>query len=395
MIKKYKILTILSSVFLVSCATTNKFDLADYDKLLDNPYPPISLHILRNNSEFRSECYEYDQKSLLHHCVIDQFDMGKIYVQLAESGQFHNVDYDGNNADYELHLSVAGYNHESGKELGQAALAGASLLLLPTVVSAEVKVDASLTWHGFELKRYRYDLPFTQKVSLFNANHDSEKDIAEMITSHLIKGFQDDDVFSAEFLWTALDASNYQEDLTLPDVAGRYLKTIEHRFQHPLLGVQNRYTHENFPLFAIDTFVYPVAHWDYRDQETALRREMIDIQDDIKITLRTSGIDELRFEDIEIMERFGVESPIFKLRGEYTTNDNEILETYIYLGIQKDKFVKIRVSRESGDERSEESFSDLAEAFLEDFLDSIEVPEESLFMLKLRQQWRSTPTASN
>jgi len=388
-------ITPLLLLILAGCTTPNQFEVAEYNQLLDNPHPPLSIYRYQNNPEFREECHAYDQQSILHHCILDQLSFSKIQSEFIESGQFQQVNLGGNQSDYQLYLSIAGYNHEGGEEIGQAALAGATLLLLPMSVSANIKVDALLSWQGFELKRYRYDLPFTSNVSLLTANQDTDGDVAKMVASHLIKDFQEEDTFSSEFLLSSINASNYKENLKTPDAAGAYLKTNEHLYHHPFQGLQSRYTHSDFPVDYIDSFVYPVRHWEIEDVELSLEREIQNIKDDIEIYARTYELKELVFNESELRRNVAEFPAIYYLKGTYQGEDGISYATYVYLGMQKDKLVKLRSTVEiQNDEvmnRVEASF----ELFAQEYFEMVDVPDESLFMLKLRKEWRNMPEAES
>ena len=379
----------LACLSLCACTPTNNFIVADYNKFFDEPYPPVTVKLLRNNAEFRESCHHYNQQSVLHVCTIDAFDLSRLFVELASSEQFYQVSYGESQTDYELYISIATYDYSEGSELAQSALAGATLMLMPLAIKTDIKVDAFLAWNGQPLKHYQYDLPFTEKVSLFTAHKDTEGDIAKMLASHLLKDFQKDNVFSPEFLWAELDASNYKRDLVTPKTAGFYLKSEEHQFQHPFQGFHTRYTHADFPIDGIDSYVYPIQHWDYTNKESMLKQEVLNIKEDIDIVMQTNGGSDLTLNEIESITQAGGAGEIKFLEGSFTNSTGTRIATYASLGIQKDKFVKLRASVEMTAPQDVKLFKEAFRQFNRDYFSGINVPEESLFMFEIRKLWRN------
>lgn len=380
-----KLLLVAACAGLIGCATTNQVTEAEYNTLPGERFPATAIYYQKPGGEFQNECTEFAKLSLLHHCTMNDFDLSKVHIELSNTELFEGVGYAQDDLDYHLLIGVAGYNRESGEDLGNAVISGATLMLVPMTTSIQLKVDALLLWNGEPLKRYQYEIPFETSVSLFSNHEDAETDIARSVASHLVKGFQDDNIYSQDYLHKHLDSTNYETDLVLPEEVGNFLKSESYKYHNPLLGIQTRFTHQDFQFDYVDTFVYPIAHWTYKDHKQVLEREAKNIRNDMNSLEQSGGVEtfEVGEDRIEQWDLQGNPTPVLSFSGSFVDNNGIPFQTHTYLTIKEDKLVKLRATfAQTGQS------PDSIDTFAKDFYPQVQIPKESEFMSKLRKEWR-------
>ncbi|GLS26035.1 hypothetical protein [Marinibactrum halimedae] len=363
------------------CATTNQFVVAQYNTTATEKFPNLSVFYQHPPKALRTFCEEFDQKSLLHHCSLNDIGLNKFHNALDDSQLFEGVYYANQDVDYKLLISTAHYNHEGGDELGQAVIAGATLMLAPVIVNTDIKVDASLTWNGQVIKHMQYDLPFTNNITLFTAQQDHKQDMATSVVSHIIRDFQQENLFSASLLYQKLDATDYTT-ATLPETTRHFIRSDHYQFHHPFNGLMTRYTHKTFEFDHIDAFIYPIRHWDLNNDSFLLSEELDNYKREMEIYLKEAKFSELNIiEATQVsIENNNTKIPAAYLKATYQTDEQQSVTTILYIFRNKDKFVKVRSTYES-----EANLSDQVVTFSQELASRISVPDESLYMMKARK----------
>ena len=389
---KYRLLLVLVSL-LAGCATTNQLTLASYN--YDNAplLPELSVFSARPDTSFASECEEFDAKSMLHHCEINSLELNYLYSQLKEPGIFREVSYANRDTPYRLVFTTAFYNLEDGSELGSAVVAGATLMLMPLVMEVELKVDVRLLWHDYELKRYQYTLPMEMRASLLSMEQDHDRDAAKTIISHLLSDLQDTEVFTPQYLAREIQATNYTA-LVVPDNAGMYRRQGSHVYESPFLGASFRYLNQRQSVDHADIYIYPIrsAHW--RDYDAVLENEAANIRKDIEYMQTTGEYFGLKFSDTTKLlypDAQGSSSvPWLSFEAEYADSLENLYVSRTYITISKDKFIKVRQTELAGENVDADSQGQQQEIpeFLKQWLGAINIPDESVFMAKVRKGWR-------
>ncbi len=377
----------LGAVFLAGCATTNEFVVVDYNTILEEKLPPISVYYQNPTDELNQFCDAYDSQSVLHDCATNIIDLENFYNEFNQSNLFERVYYAEQDVDFKVLISTANYSHSSGVDIGKAALAGATLLLAPITSDQDIKIDVAVTWKDHLIHRFQSDIPFTTNANLFTADQKPEADMAQSISSYLMKDFQENSVFTPEFLSKEIQSSNYALELNLPEFMGEYELSENKIFHNPLNGVINRYTHEEFQFDYVDIFVYPVRHWQLDNHQALMDREIDIIKKEIDLLLKESDSSNALYSEPEFysIDVSGKELSLAFLSGNYFSKDNQSYQTVIYLYRVKDKFVKFRSTFEAG-----VNLNDKIKDFVDSIAREITVPEESLFMAQIRQSWRAS-----
>jgi hypothetical protein len=379
------LITLLTIIFSAGCATTNQMDIATFESNPNLKLPPISVFMKRPSDLFRGECSEFDNKSVLNHCELNNIDLGKFRDEVKSSGIFQDVFYADGDVGYRILLTTGLYNREGGGDLGSAVIAGATLMLAPMIITANVKVEASLYWYEYELKHFSYDLPMEIRASLLTMNQDTDQDIAKSIASHVISDIQKEDLFSPELLSQSIQSSNYKADLTTPDSVSEYTKAGLNIYNHPFFGVQVRYLNELFNTDYADVFIYPVRSPEWENQKTILDKEMTNIRKDIELSQKENQLTPLNYDEVKFIQMdYGTKKvPVLFFEHEYSDTLSNIFTSRTYLTIKKDKFLKIRHTFIKDDAQKSISYN-----FAKELFNKISVPDESLFMAKIRKQWR-------
>ncbi len=379
-------LTLLVAILLSGCATTNQFTLAEFETADEAKLPAISVFYKRPADEFRQACAEFDQQSLLHHCRLNRLNLAKFRTEMKAPGIFQDVHYANEEVDYQLIVSTAAYNFEGGDDLGSAVVAGATLMVAPMISSSDIKVDASLYWHGFELKTFQYDIPFEMRSSLMSLNQDTDQDLAKSIASHLLRDLQAEELFTPQYLASQLHSTDYAKTTQFPDQAEGYFRQGAFIYTHPFNGMQVRYLHPEKPEDFIDVFVYPVRnpYWQ-QDQQQLLTKEVGNVRKDAELVLTEREFTDIHFgQDSRYLWQINHNTlPVHFFEHEYT---DLIINTHVsntYLTIVGDKFVKVRHSALKDFTSQQE-----IDAFTRNLLSAIQIPGESTFMAKLRKEWR-------
>lgn len=379
----------LGFALLTGCATTNQFTVAEYDDLPDEKLPPVSIYFQTPSDELSEFCSNYDKQSAWHFCATNNVRLQYFYEEFKNTNLFENVYYAESDVDFNILISVANYSQTSGKSIGQNTLSAATLLIAPLTSKETYRVDAALVWNGELIEQYQQDIPFVANSNLFTADQNDSADIAKSITSHIVKDFQEKNVFAPENVGKKLNASNYTDGLILPEYSSEYELNSRKVFHNPLYGSLGRYVHEQFDFDSIDVFVYPIRHWALDNSEKLLSRELEIVQKEINIFLKENDIPEAHFESPQLYSIDRVingeteKLQITSVKGSYIVDNQTQINTVIYLYQLKDKYVKYRASY-----ANDADLTDQIKRFVEVNAQELQVPEESLFMAKLRQSWK-------
>ncbi len=380
---------LIGSVFvllaLVACSATNKMIVADYDIRIEKQLPTITVFLKRPTDDFRERCLNFDNASVLNHCQLNQLNLSKFATELKQSGLFEDVEYANKDIGYRLLVTTGTYNAEGGEDIGNALIAGATMMLAPIVVSTDIKVDAVLFWYGYELKRFQYELPFEERRSILTMGQDTERDIAKSIASHILRDIQSKKLFTANYLSKTIKSSDYENTLKAPKEMGNFFRQATVIYNHPFGGARMRYSRETSLSGHVDVFVYPIRSAFWQNEMDILGKEVANIKKDIEWVNTENETKTLRMDDHEPITVSSTKGDINAVMFESEFLDslsNEYL-SQTYLMIMKDKFVKVRhTALKGGPSRKD------INTFVNQLVDQITVPEESLFMARLRKNWR-------
>ena len=379
----------LLPLILTGCSSTNQIIVADYIIDSEKKLPSVTVFLQRPSEAFRQECETFDSKSVLHHCLLNRLNLSKFSQEIQQSGLFNDVFYANQDIDYRLLVTTGSYNLEGGDDLGSAIISGATLMLTPTIISTNIKVEASLYWYEYELKRFQYDLPVQLRASLFSLNQDTERDIAKSVASHILRDIQSEELFSPSYIAKILQSSDYKNSLKAPDQAENYLRYDTFIFNHPFQGAMVRYLEDAYPSDNIDVFVYPVRATSWESNEETLSKEIANTKKDIELSNKENNVETVRVDNSNPLS-FQRNGQVINALAFESEHHDSLYNEYIsqtYLMIINDKFVKVRHTTLKGGS----SRKDLGR-FVQQIASNIVIPSESLFMAKVRKRWREEDT---
>ncbi|WP_444886961.1 hypothetical protein [Microbulbifer sp. JMSA008] len=379
-----KLLLCLAALSLVGCATTDEYSVEKYSGF-EQSLPALSLFAKMPGEDFERRCNDYSESSLLKYCQYGVVDYTELLGQLEASTAFSSVHSGNDDIPYQLLITSAGYSEEGIEDIGEAVIAGATLMLAPMRTTQDIHIDAILTWHGLPLKRYQLEFPFTTTISLFTSPLAAKRDLAKVVAGELIALLQEDRVMAPEYLYQSIGASDYHSALNLPESVGEYVSNPLVLASHPLFGAQTRYVHRQFQFDSVDVFVYPIPNWEWGDLKQAQVEELDRVREELELVEREAQwqVLDLSEEASEIWRVQGQDMPVTRLSGYFLAADGERFDTHTYLFVRKDKFIKVRASF-SGEGRSREE----VETFARGLIAQANVPSESRFMANVRENWR-------
>lgn len=369
---------LLAILLLSACATTPNRHVADYDKNAGAVYPPVSFFISPPSNQLMEECTAFDNASVMQHCNINQFDSALYWQQLYTSGLFEKVSFGGKDSDYQVVISTANMSRETATDITKAALARATLLLVPVDNDFPVRAEVAVLWRSILIKRFDYSVPFSQTMSLFHKPEDGARNFAETLVSYFLRDIEQEQVFSGAFLLSALNDSDYIHDLKAPDQLLDFNLIGQYVFPNPLFGTQLRYANPKFQDDYLDVFVYPIRRTDWQDTHDVIQQELDNSREETELFYQEQQKPLVleRNQDIR-WQQDGREFYGGYFEGH--VDDLEPLPTSTYVFIQGDKFIKLRCSFPA----------EYAEQLVKVLLSALMVPDESLFMTQLRQHHRT------
>jgi hypothetical protein len=184
-------------------------------------------------------------------------------------------------------------------------------------------------------------------------------------------------VLHPQFLFQQVKASDYFNELSVPEnVAGFYRQQMQLQ-QDPTRGTLVRYEHEEFPSAIIDVYVYPIVKHDYQDKHQELM--YLELTKDLQVIEAISEHRDIK--TINIGEISSIENGmVFEVHA-----DDGIEEMYTsqYIFVQEDKFIKFSANMPA-------QFSD---TMVQEVMSSIAVPPPSEIMNAFRDVDRAFSTA--
>ncbi|MCB1704133.1 MAG: hypothetical protein KDI17_04675 [Halioglobus sp.] len=367
------------------CTTTTKPKVsAESNVYGDVLWPEVSLFYKEPSDALRERCIEFDQASLLQHCDLRLLTLDYELEQLRESNYFAAVKFADSNVDFAIAITQASFLDESAGGIANAALSGATLLLVPFTQEYDIVVEVLILWRGHVIRETSYEFTFAPTTALYTNPEQEKIELAGKITASIIEDIKNNDVLSGQYLADALGASDYTNELVVPERAGEYLRMGETAQGTPFDGVAFSYARPEFQFDEYAVSIYPIRATSWIDYAAVLSEEMKLIRADFETALKAGEWRDVRFaEQREVL----VESPRGGSAGIVQTVDLVDLngDPYIgriYLMVKEDKIVALSnfvpVTYEQPD----------SQVFLSTFLGGLVVPVESPFMAKLRQQQR-------
>ncbi|WP_111979075.1 hypothetical protein [Algibacillus agarilyticus] len=176
-------------------------------------------------------------------------------------------------------------------------------------------------------------------------------------------------------------SSNYERDFIYPKNTQSLVFINQQTYEQPLYGSSLRYENRYFDQDEVSVYTYPIRHFYWQNNNHLLESEMNNIFMEIDNAV-DQGIYHKRIgKDVETFEVSETGKMFNGLRAttKIVLASGAEYNSYSYLFMQKDKFIKFRISQPNAG-----NFIQAPDNIIEELLPQISVPGESSYMAQLR-----------
>ena len=333
-------------------------------------HPPIALAVGAATPEEQRACIEHNAMAG-NQCSFSGIVPEALMATLMQTDRFAGLSLRPAETPYALTLASTNYLAEDlGSVLGGAA-AGASLNLFPVKQKRLVRIRAELRWQGLPLRALDYELPLVARTQLLRHN-DGLEALHQQFAEALVADIDAEGLLTPEFLYAALDASDYERDLTVPDEIAGLPNRGRRLFADPFLGVGVAYGEEG-SAGRVNVYVYPITKVHWFDERALLVQEARKAVAEMRAFAEYEGtaLDPVDEPEIRAVETGDGSVAVAVATADVTRSDGLRSRTALHLFTRGDKLVKVRAT-------------DAGELPLATLIDAIAVPGESEFMAVLR-----------
>jgi len=206
MLAKFKNILLINGLLIIiaGCSTTQTPPIARYDADVNYQFPTISVYNNQLSKHLQQRCQTFIEESSLNHCQINSIETQLYLNEFSKSKLFEGTYLAKDEVEYSIAIATASLDTETVGDISQAALSGASLLLIPMTNEMTVETQVSVYWRNIKIKQYDYQFPHISSISLFSNAKDADNEFAQRVVSHVIKDLQTDQTLSTRFLTHAL-----------------------------------------------------------------------------------------------------------------------------------------------------------------------------------------------
>ncbi|GGW86423.1 hypothetical protein [Alteromonas halophila] len=320
--------------------------------------PELDVQALSLFSTYASDAMRLQCQQNAHTCHEDAIPPDTFLDTLRDAGNADTVHASSSqSADYEL--LIANLGRETTPSVWQSLFSQRS-------PDSMQYAEFTLTWRGIELS------------SLIVSGRFPATADAKAKARHLIgkwwNAVENKRIFSARYLYTQLNASNYDDELRLPESIDTFRQSVTELYPDPLEGVISRYTHPDYQDALVDINVYPIRQSLSNDTARILDDEL---NNDLAQAEKVADARALTLELIHTAEDTDVATLQGKGRRlalQASSPTSDTIYASIYAFRLKDKIVKITTTMPP-------RFSD---ALVSKAIPHIQVPKESGLMSSLR-----------
>lgn len=293
-------------------------------------------------------------------CFEDAISPDSFINVLSESGEFNNLLPYGEGSDYELLIAnVGAAPHEHQQYATQFA-------------------EFTLQWRGIEIDSSLFDSGVETRDGDNKENTDIGKETKRLI-SRWLQHVRQTGLFTSKFLFDALEASNYDVALQVPDTVGEFKKLDTQLFPDPFSGAITRYTHPDYEDALVDVTVYP-----FIGQLSTTENELLpkQLESDLQRARATAERQKLTLSQISPASPYAVNSQLvgWKLGLSAASDNLPTIYATTYVFRQQDKIVKVSTTFPP----------DFSDNIVNKLIVEIQVPQESVMMKKVRDMLLDT-----
>lgn len=170
-------------------------------------------------------------------CEEDVIEPDAFTTTLVAQNWFANVKPFESGSDYELLIANVG---KQGKQVNDTAHQPMAYLF----------TEITLQWRGIEINSHI--IPTTAPLTSTDINN------AEVSLASWYEWALQQHLFSAQYLYSALKASDYEKNLRVPDSVGEFTRLDTQLYPDPFKGSITRYTHPTYEDALVDVTIYPI-----------------------------------------------------------------------------------------------------------------------------------------
>lgn len=208
---------------------------------------PIALFATYPSQAMKDLC---DEKNVSEEPCKEDPLSGNLFVeQLTQSGWFDKVLPATNAADYELLIATLSAQVTADNTVRQAqklGSAGEGLVSTKPLYLTELTVQ----WRGIEIASRIFETPY-------KPNGSDKMYVQNILQSWWLRAIEKK-IFSAEYLFDALGASDYKNDMSIPKQIQQFVLLDTQLYPDPFKGVISRYIHPVFEGALLDITVAPI-----------------------------------------------------------------------------------------------------------------------------------------
>jgi len=374
------------ALFLASCVSTESVE--NRSAASEPDLPAITLFRSDLSDALRQDCSAYRSQSMLHYCEENHYDINTLANTLKDTGRFERVSYGRAPVDYQVFISSTTKHQDDAKRFANAVVSGASLMLIPMQMEMVLNTEFTILWRGEKVDSFSLEFQASQPISILQKPEHKVDFFARLLADRLMEVIDEHDPFTADRLARALQSSDYTQ-MEIPEALSDYRQIARFQYHDPLLGTMVSYHHSQFAFDRVDVFVYPIRAIDWADPQKVIALEMENVRSEILHLEREGHIDAVEMSAAGTTQwRTGqTGTAIGFMEGHYSNGQGERFYTATYVFIMEDKFVKVRASFPINDEGAD---IQPPHGFARALLDSLSVPQESLFMSRIRQAHRNS-----
>lgn len=164
-------------------------------------------------------------------CVEDALSPDTFVNALQANVPFNALLPFEDNADYSLLIANLGQTRKHSPEQKQLA-------------------EFTLQWRGIEIDSFTIVQEHTQKTPA--------QDVAVKMVEAWHNNVITNKIFTSPFLYHALNASDYENNLVVPERVGKFTRLDTQLYPDPFRGAITRYIHPTFEEALVDVTVYPI-----------------------------------------------------------------------------------------------------------------------------------------
>ena len=311
-------------------------------------------------------------------CEDDPISPQQFLDVLSEQDWFTAVLPSSSGSDYELLISNQSATVADGTPW-QSTISALSMGTVSTPVYVRNFTEVTVQWRGVEIDTRLLD------ITVPALTEQNAQDIARTALTRWWQDVSDNDVFSARYLYSALDASNYFDNMQLPAQIGDFIKDDTQLYHDPFKGVISRYLHPQYENALLDISVYPILSPLSQSDDALLHSEL---QQDLAQAKDVASARDMTLDDDGGIAPFSIagsdriaEGKVMALTATSENAESLFASTYVFR--QQDKIIKITTTFPRR----------VSDSLVQQAMPSIIVPEPSKLMAAIREMQASQQTA--